>query len=223
MNEQPRTLLTAIAPVTFAGLYFASLFGVMDLPETDYGDAEVIALYADADKRLGNIVGVYFLAAAGVAFLVFLASLRDAARIGRSAQSWLATLALAGGVIYCAMLFAAAAAFGVVPLAVAVGGIDAAAVDADLARMFWQLGYVLLLVFGLVAAAVMVVAASLDARTTGALPRWLAWAGLPLAALLLLGPAYMPQFLVPLWTVAVGIALRRGGTTTAAVEAEAVV
>ena len=205
---------TAIAAILFALLYGASLFGVMDLPEGGDSDQDVLAAFADSDNRTGLIVGTYLLAAAGLSFLWFLASLRATVR-RHEETSRLSTLVLAGGVVYVVMLFAAGASFGVLPLAVAVDEISVAQIDPDLARVLVNLGFVSLLVYGLMAAAAMVLAASIAGLRTGMLPRWLAWAGLPVAVLLLLGPTYMPQLLVPIWAVAVGIALdRRTATAT---------
>jgi hypothetical protein len=199
----------ALAAILFALFYGASLFGVMDLPEGVDTDQSVLRAYAESGNRTGLIVGVYLLAAAGLSFLWFLGSLRDAVRRHEESTSRLSTLVLAGGLVYVVMLFGAGASFGVLPLAVAVDEISVAQIDPTLARVLVNFGFVLLLVFGLAAAAAMVLVASIAALRTGVLPRWLAWAGLPLAALLLLGPMYMPQLLVPIWAVTVGIVLAR--------------
>jgi hypothetical protein len=121
----------------------------------------------------------------------------------------LATVALAGGLVYVAMLFTAGAAFGVLPLAIGVGELEAGSVDPALARVLVQLGFTILLIYGLLAAAVMVLATSLAALRDAAPPRWLAIGGFVVAALLLLGPIYVPQLLVPLWAVATAVALSR--------------
>lgn len=203
----------ALAAILFALAYGASLFGVMDLPEGADSDQGVLGAFADSSNRTGLIVGAYLLAAAGMSFLWFLASVRDALNRYDEA-SRISTFVLAGGLVYVVMLFVAGASFAVLPLAVAVDEISVAQIDPGVARMLVNFGFVALLVYGLISAAAMVLATSLAALRTPFLPRWLAWAGLPLAALLLLGPTYMPQLLVPIWTIAVGIALARPGTDT---------
>jgi hypothetical protein len=208
--------VTVIAALAFATFYVAALFGVMDLPEEADTDAAVLATYTDSGKRAGLTAGVYLLAAAGLSFLWFLASLRARLR-PKNGDAPLATIALAGGLVYVAMLFTAGAAFGVLPLAIGVGEFEAQSVDPDLARVLVQFGFTILLIYGLLAAAVMVLATSLAAFRDAALPRWLAIAGFIVAALLLLGPIYVPQLLVPLWAVATAIALARrpvGAPTT---------
>lgn len=198
----------AIAAVAFAVFYVTALFGVMDLPEEADSDAAVLATYADAGKRAGLTAGVYLLAGAGLSFVWFLASLRE--RLRRDGVgAGLSTTAFAGGLVYVAMLFTAGAAFGVLPLAIGVGEFEAEAVDPAVARVLVQFGFTILLIYGLLAAAVMVLATSLAALKMRLIPRWLAIAGFVVAALLLLGPIYVPQLLVPLWAIAVGVAIAR--------------
>jgi hypothetical protein len=201
-----------IAALAFAVFYIAALFGVMDLPEEADSDAAVLATYTDSGKRAGLTIGVYLLAAAGLSFVWFLASLRE--RLRRDAVGTaLPTIAFAGGLVYVAMLFTAGAAFGVLPLAIGVGELESETVDPALARVLVQLGFTILLIYGLLAASVMVLAVSLAALKTGALPRWIAIAGFVVAPLLLLGPIYMPQLLVPLWSIAAGVGLARAPAT----------
>ncbi len=56
----------------------------------------------------------------------------------------------------------------------------------------------------------MILAAALAILRGVAGPRWLAWLGLGVAPLLLLGPFYLPQLLVPLWVIAAAVGLGRG-------------
>jgi hypothetical protein len=211
-----RPIVAAVSAVAFAVFYVVALFGVMDLPEGTDSSAAVMAKYTDPGTRAGLISGVYLLAAAGLAFVWFLASLRE--RLWGESGGGLATVAFASGVLYVAMLFVSGATFGVLPLAIAVGELDAQAIDPGLARVLVQLGFTSLLVYGLLAAAVMVAAASLAGLRADLLPRWLGLAGLVVALLLAFGPMYMPQLLVPLWAVAVGLALTRRSVTTLARE-----
>ena len=118
----------------------------------------------------------------------------------------LAAAVLAGGLVYVAMLYAAAAAWGVLAFATAFDEIPEP-VNADVARALTQLGFVMLLVFGLLGAVTMIVAASVAILRDRPPGRWLGWAGFPVAALLLLGPFYVPQLLVPLWVAVTAVAL----------------
>ncbi len=117
-------------------------------------------------------------------------------------------MALGGGIVYVGMLFAAAASFGVWPLAVAVGEQSPTDLDPHLGRVLVQLGFAALLIFGLLAASLMVLSQLVMALRTGLLPRWLGWSGVVVAILLMAGPLYMPQVLVPLWVVTAGVSVR---------------
>jgi hypothetical protein len=194
-----------VSGTLFAVAYVASLFGVLDLPEGVDSDAAVQAAFADDQVRI--IIGVYLLAVAGLAFLHFLAVLRAWLRdiVGGETS---ADVAFAGGVIYVAMLFAASGMWGVLAFGTALDELPEP-VDATLARTLTNLGFMLLLVFGLLAAAAMVLATSIAVLRARRAPRWLGWSGMVAAPLLLLGPFYVPQLLVPLWVVATSVGLAR--------------
>lgn len=196
------------AGLAFAVLYFAfGLSPLMDLPEGAYSDEQVIALVADEGSRTGIVVGGVLVALAGVAMLIFLADLR--LRLATAARdSSLPTLAFGAGLIYVAMLFVAGNAWTGYATGVAVGELPVPQ-DATLLRVLSDAGFGMLLIYGLLAAATCVVATSISARRTGILSRALTMSGFVIAALLCLGFTYMPQFLVPVWVVAVSIALLR--------------
>lgn len=187
----------------FAALYVASLFGVLDIPDGNDSDAAVRAAFVDDRSRI--VIGVYLLGVAGVFFLWFLGGLHARLREEATGRA-LAAVVLAGGLVYVAMLYAAAATWGVLAFATAFEEIPEP-VNADVARALTQLGFVMLLIFGLLGAGTMIVAASAAILHDRLPSRWLGWAGLPVAALLLLGPFYAPQLLVPLWVAATAVAL----------------
>lgn len=197
---------TLAGGLVFAVAYLASLFGALDLPEGTDSDQAVSAAFTD--DGTGIIVGVYVLAVAGLAFLVFLGGLRAGLR-GRDGSRWLADVSFAGGLVFVAMLFAAAASWGVLALGTALDELPEP-VDPALGRTLTNLGFVLLLVFGLLGAALMIAAASVLILRDGMLPRWVGWAGVVVAPLLVLGPFYVPQVLVPLWVAAAAVAAWRG-------------
>lgn len=193
----------AVGGVLFAVLYVASLFGVLDIPDGSDSDAAVRAAFVD--DRAQIVVGVYLLALAGLGFLWFLGGLHARLREQATGRT-LTAVVLAGGLVYVVMLYAAAATWGVLAFATAFDEIPEP-VNADVARTLTQLGFVMLLIFGLLGAAAMIVAASAAILRDRLPARWLGWAGLPIAALLLLGPFYAPQLLVPLWVAVASIAL----------------
>lgn len=197
-----------VAGLAFAALYAAfGLSPLMDLPEGADSDQAVIALVAEGGSRTGIVLGGVLVGLAGVAMLMFLADLRRRLAAG-TPDSSLPTLAFGAGLIYVAMLFLAGNAWTGYATGVAVGELPVPQ-DATLLRVLSDSGFGLLLIYGLLAAATSVVATSLSARRTGLLSKALTTSGFVIAPILCVGFTYVPQFLVPLWVIAVSIALLR--------------
>lgn len=206
--------LSRLGPVCgllFVPLYAGFTFGGAALPEASYSDERVLALYDDGAPF---VITATLIALAGAAFLVFLADLHRRLRSGGDGGS--PTLTLGAGLLYVAMLFVA----GTLWTGYAGGGGGPLEDDpalqhsAALARVLTDMGFGVLLVYGMVAAAVMIAAASAAARRGGSLPRGVVAAGFVVAPLLLAGFTWVPQFLVPLWTAAVSVSLLRGAAPT---------
>ena len=195
-----------ICGLLFLPLYAATHF-IHNLPEASESDAQVLALYTDPGKAELILLGSLLLGVAGVVLLVFLADLWRRLRPAGD----LAMLTVAGGVLYVGALFVAGtlkagyAGRGGGPLEDAPGFED----SATLARVLTDMGIGMQWIYGLFAAAVMVVAASAAGRRTGALPRGLVVAGYAIAPLLLVGFLWLPQFFVPLWVCAVSVVFLR--------------
>jgi len=179
-----------------SGLVFAALYLVavelMYLPEGRYSDARVIELYRDAGTRSGIVLGGVLLVIAGLALVPFLADLRE--RLGP--RDPLTGVAVAGGGLYVAMLFVAAGLQSGYATGVTVGELPEP-VDPTLARVLSDHGFGLLLIPGLLSAGVLVLASSLAARRTAALPRALTTTGFVVAPLLLAGAAWVPSSSCP--------------------------
>lgn len=129
----------------FAVLYVASLFGVLDIPDGRDSDAAVRAAFVDDRGRI--ILGVYMLGLAGLFSVWFLGGLHARLRDDATGSA-LEVVVLAGGMVYVAMLYAAAATWGVLAFATAFDEIPEP-VNADVARALTQLGFTMLLIFGL--------------------------------------------------------------------------
>lgn len=189
--------------VAFALLYFAAL-AVGDLPEGGYTDARVAELYADEGSRAGIIATGVLLGFAGIALVPFLADLRTRLRGAAVA----ADVAFAGGLLYVAALFGAGSLASGYAIGVALGELPEP-VNVELARVLTNQAFGLLLLYGLFSAGVLVLATSVGGRLTGAVSTRTRIAGFVIAPLLLAGAAWMPQFLVPIWVLAVSLGRAR--------------
>src|SRR5262245_10852217 len=169
-----------------------------------YSDREIVSYFTDHrdDITLGTLivfVGV-------IAFLVFVALLREVLRRAERDGGNASGLALAAGVAWSLFMVAGCWVLGAIP-----GALDYAkpfTVDPDTARLLMSMTWTPFVVLAGVAAAVLVGATSVSARRTGALPRRFARAGYVVAPLVFIG-AFAGFYLVlfPLWLVALCVIL----------------
>jgi len=192
-----------------SGLLFAVLAVVGLLqgapPGRDDPDPVISAFYADAANRGRVVVALYLPSLAGAFFLGFLGHLCRRLRRAEGEAGSLAVVALAGGVGFVTLFLAGSSASAAAAASMTFGNVPQP--SAELARILPQLGALLLLLPGLFAAIVLVVATSLLALRTGVLPRWLAWAGFVAAVILLAGPLFLPLLVLPLWVAVVSVVL----------------
>ncbi len=217
---EPRALdaaareLRTPAAAGVAGLVFAALFAaavVLLYPQPAKGStsAQIAAWYTSGNARTLGLVGLYLVPFAGIAFLWFVAAVRH--RIGAYEDRFFATVFLAGGILFVGLLYAAAAAVGA-PLA-AVRFQDAPPPSPDVIVFARGLGYTLLYVYAIRAAAIFMIVSSTIGFRTRTLPRWLALLGYAIAFVLLLSVSYARGFVLifPAWVVLVSIELLRRG------------
>ena len=107
--------LRAPAAAGVAGLVFVVLFVAsvaLLYPQPDKGSraAEITAWYLRTQTKTIGLVGLYLLPFAGIAFLWFIAVIRN--RIGAHEDRFFATVFLGSGILFVAMLYAAAATAG---------------------------------------------------------------------------------------------------------------
>jgi hypothetical protein len=194
-----------IAGLAFSVLFVASLVVLRHHPAPGASAQEIEDWYVRENARNLALVGLYLAPFAGIAFLWFIAALRD--RVGDREDRFFATVFLGSGLLFVAMLFAAAAAAGASIAVVRFQGSPAPSPDAVVFAR--GLAYALLYVYGVRAAAVFMLVVSTIGRRTGALPRWLALAGYGIAVVLLFSVSYfrLTVLLFPAWVAAVSIVL----------------
>ncbi len=198
--------IAAFSGIAFAVLLVAgSLLTSGTLPDGD--SPRVAEFYADGANRAKLIIGAYLLAVAGLAFLAFLSYLAGRIRSAEGDRPRLSVAVFGAGLVFVAMLFAAAACFASIAADISLGG--EAQPPAELSGYLPELGLVFLALFGMFAAAFAIGCTSWATLRAGILPRWTAWPGFVAAVVLLFGVMFLPIVALPVWVVIVSIVLLR--------------
>ena len=200
-----------IAGLVFAVLFIVSVILLEDHPAPG-ASAEEIADWYLRERKVVALIGLYLVLFAGIAFLWFIAVIRDQVGVKGRTASW-STVFLGSGLLFVAMLFAAAASTGGLIDSVVHHG--ALPPSPDMVVLARSTGYAFIYVFGVRMAAVFVLVSSAIARRTGALPRWLGVIGVAVALVLLLTISrfQIVVLVFPLWvataSVVILVAVRR--------------
>jgi hypothetical protein len=192
--------LAALAGIAFVVLWFGAFaLGI----EVGPSDREILDYYADGGNRSKEVIAFFSIAGAALAFVLFAGALGSLIRRAERETAMLAAIAWAGGTA-CAVLLLAGNA---VSRATAFASMDDEfQLDPDTRRLFEDAG-LLLLASGTIAAILLIGAVSVAALRHGLLPRWLAWAGFPVAALLPLAVSFVGFLVLALWVIAVSATL----------------
>jgi hypothetical protein len=140
---------------------------------------------------------------AGVSFLWFIGVLRD--RLGMREDRFFATVFFGSGLLFLAMLFAAAAVIGAILLVFAAE--PNAMLNSTTLHIARALAYDLMNVYAIKMAGVFMISTSTVTIYTGMAPRWMAFLGFALALALLAGSYYITWSVVvlPLWVLLISI------------------
>ena len=141
---------------------------------------------------------------AGVAFLWFIGVLRD--RLAQLEDRFFATVFFGSGLLFLAMLFAAAAVIGAVVLVASISTPDELMNSATF-RFARAASYIIVNVYALKMAAVFMISTSTVVIRTGIAPRWIAFLGFLLALMLLIGSFFISwSFAVlPFWVFLISV------------------
>lgn len=184
-------------------IFWAIVAVSLSPPQLQSSSEEITAFYGDQSNRIWLLAGALALAFAGFLFLWFLGSLRSVLRRAEGDAGRHTGVAFAGGVTLAGLLFAFNSVNVAIPWALEAS--DAFRLDTDSTRLFEGVTNILA-IQGALAGAVLIGATSTLARRAAVFPKWLAWAGLLIAALnvLLAVPFHgVSLILVPPWVVAV--------------------
>jgi hypothetical protein len=141
---------------------------------------------------------------AGVAFLWFIGVLRD--RLAQLEDRFFATVFFGSGLLFLAMLFAAAAVIGAIVLVASVSTPHELMNSATF-RFARAASYIIANVYAIKMAAVFMISTSTVVIRTGIAPRWIAYLGFLLALTLLLGSFFISwSFAVlPFWVFLISV------------------
>ena len=141
---------------------------------------------------------------AGVAFLWFIGVLRD--RLAQLEDRFFATVFFGSGLLFLAMLFAAAAVIGAIVLVASVSAPDELMNSATF-RFARAASSIIMNVYALKMAAVFMISTSTVVIRTGIAPRWIAFLGFLLALMLLIGSFFISwSFAVlPFWVFLISV------------------
>lgn len=193
-----------------AGLFFSLILAAVLLllqsvaPQTT---SELGSWADDQTRRDSVVIALALIPFAGIAFLWFVAVVRS--ELGRLGDRFFETVFLGSGLLFVAMLFAAAAVLSGL-LSLVDAGFPVAPTAAAEA---WSVSTALLGQFGARMAAVFALTVSTAGRRAGTLPRAVALLGY-LCGIVLLLPPPLPRwamFLFPIWviTLSLVVLLRR--------------
>jgi len=178
ISSPPRVV--AISGIIFSGLYITSLVLVRLAIPAHTKDPGIWL----ADPAYRNWVGIALnlVPFTGIAFLWFMAVLRN--RIGLLEDRFFATVFLGSGLLFVAMLFAAAAvARGLLETFAAAGRLSA---DSETYAVGRSMAYTFMNTFGMKMAAIFMFVTSTIGLRTAVLARWVSLVGFALGLLLLL-------------------------------------
>ena len=141
---------------------------------------------------------------AGVAFLWFIGVLRD--RLAQLEDRFFATVFFGSGLLFLAMLFAAAAVVGAIMLVASVSAPHELMNSATF-RFARAASYIIANVYAIKMAAVFMISTSTVVIRTGIAPRWIAFLGFLLALLILMGSFFISwSFAVlPFWVFLISV------------------
>ncbi len=197
----------SLAGILFAVLFTGALLLMRGSPLTADSNREMAQLFLEGRDQWLFVGGLYLAPFAGIMFLWFIAVVRD--QLGEREDRFFATVFFGSGLLFVALLFAAAA----VASAVAVGYrfLELGAPTVEQMRLVRALSYTLLFAFASRAAAVFLFSIATLGLRSRTFPRWLAFAGYLFGVILLLVVSFWDWIvlLLPAWVAVASLVILR--------------
>ena len=164
-------------------------------------------IFAQGQDLLAFIGGLYLAPFAGIAFLWFMAVVRD--QIGEREDRFFATVFLGAGLTFVAIYFAAMAVASAPLVGARYLGQDAP--TAEEMEHIQQATYSLMFGFGLRAAAVFLMAMATIGLRSGVFPRWMSRVGYAVAIVMIIVVAAFEEIILafPAWIAMVSLFIMR--------------
>ena len=176
--------MTCALGIVFVLCFLAGIYCFARSPRLDASDAELIQYYTSSGADLTLLGGLYLLPFAAVAFLWFIAALREwVEHSSRTIDHLLSTVQMLSGVSFITLVFVAAGAVTIVTLSERFSEVP---IDDTLARQFPLLGRTLLIVFGMRMAAIFVTSTAKIGGGAKLYPPWFIFGSYAVAAALFL-------------------------------------
>jgi hypothetical protein len=201
LTRRHATRLTSALGIAFAVLFLTGLAMLARTPGVHATDADLATFYASGDRRWILLSGLYVLPLAAVAFLWFVAALRQWVEMSsRTINHLLATVQMLSGVAFITLAFAAAGAVTIVANSVELANLP---VDPTIARQFPLYSRTLLIIFGMRMAAIFVTTTAKLGHEARLFPRWFVFGSYGVAAALFLVATLNVWLVVvfPLWVL----------------------
>ena len=194
----------AVAGIVFSILMISALVLLRISVPAHPGD--VGAWLTDSGKRAAVAVGLNLVPFAGIAFLWFIGVVRD--RFGEREDRFFASVFLGSGLLFVAMLFAAAAVSGGL-----IAEVSSGLPNTSTLALARNVTSSLLNVYSMRMAAVFTLTTVTIARRTQIVSRWLTLAGLAAAVVLMIGIGISPwvELVFPAWIMALSVDILTAG------------
>jgi hypothetical protein len=193
----------AIAGIAFGVLYILSTYVITLRPPANVTPLEFAQWYRTTAATNLTIVSLYLFPLAGIAFLWFIAVIRN--RIGEREDRFFATVFIGSGLLFVAMLWATGATVG--SLVDATRADRTAVPDPVTFDLVRSLAHTFFYVYATRAAAIFIVVTSTIALGTGAFPRWLIVLGYVIAVVqfISVGELEITVLLFPAWVIVLSL------------------
>jgi hypothetical protein len=182
----------------FTALFLIGYFMLEDVPGASSSSAELREYYTSEDRSLVVISALYVVPFAGIAFIWFLAALRQRVQSVSAREDLLfGTVQLLSGVLFLAMIFVAAAARAAPALAIEFS-------DGELeegSRELLAFGQATLMIYAMRTGGIFMIATTTRATRAGVVPRWFRIVSFAAALVLMLSASYVVivVLIFPIW------------------------